>query len=696
MPNWREIPFVRLLVPLLAGILVASSIGTTFPSIIWVVLGGFVLLFLVGRKRFDYPQRWVFGALLNCFFFLVGIGLVDYNNELNLPDHFQNHLGSKLFFKGTIINEPIHKNTTHLHIQVLQIRDTTNQIIPVSGKQLLYLEESPEALNLQYGDVIVWSGYTNPIAPPANPHAFDFRQFMSHQQIHHQSYIKKDQWKPTALNQGHPILKWAYHHRQVLLKRLRKYLKGDQEFAVASALLLGHRAQISDELEDAYSDTGAMHVLAVSGLHVGLVYLLLAFLLGRIKTRHPLWKFFRTLILIVSIWTFALLTGLSPSVTRAATMFTFIIIGITLDRHNNIYNTIACSAFLLLVIDPHMLYKVGFQLSYLALLGIIYFQPKFYKLLVFEQPIIDKIWSLITVSLAAQMLTFPISMYYFHQFPLLFWLSGIIVVPAAMVILPTGILLILLGGLPIVGPLLGKLLGGMLWLMNALIYLLQSIPGSVADDIWLSGPMVVLMYLIVLVFALAFRLQNMRWMLGGLLALLLYSGVLAIDKWQKFNAASMTVYSLSKQSAIDFYDGNTAHFIRPEDLTTANLDFSISGNRLANRIKEEHALSFLEDLETDHFMKKGNYIQFMDTRMVLLNNSYTPPSSKLVVDYLLVKDNPKIKLMDYLDKISCQQVIFDKSNSYYSIKKWKLECQKIGQSYHDVAEEGAFVLTIER
>ena len=228
-----------------------------------------------------------------------------------------------------------------------------------------------------------------------NPHAFNFKKYWHHQNIHYQGFVKADHWQLLKRKQGNYIIDKALNTRNRFLQILKKNLSTENEYAVASALILGDKQSLDSDLKNAYSGTGAMHVLAVSGLHVGLVYLGLAFLLGLLKIKNWYWIFIRTTLIIISIWLFALLTGASPSVMRAATMFSFIIVGKSMRHHPSIYNTLAASAFCLLCFNPLLLMEVGFQLSYLAVSGIIYFQPKIYRWWIIDNPVGDYLWKLV-------------------------------------------------------------------------------------------------------------------------------------------------------------------------------------------------------------------------------------------------------------------------------------------------------------
>ena len=226
--------------------------------------------------------------------------------------------------------------------------------------------------------------------------------------------------------------------RDRLIAILNEALPNKEERSVVSALTLGYRTELAQDTLDYFASTGAMHVLSVSGLHVALIYMILGFLLAFLK-RGKIGPIIFSVVMILFLWIYAFISGFSPPVQRATVMFTFVIIGNGIRRPVNIYNSLTASALFLILLNPNVLFDVGFQLSYLAILGIVLIQPVLYNILELTNPILKWTWSLFTVSVAAQLMTFPLGLFYFNQFPNLFWLSNFIVVPVTTFIMWFGI-----------------------------------------------------------------------------------------------------------------------------------------------------------------------------------------------------------------------------------------------------------------
>lgn len=274
------------------------------------------------------------------------------------------------------------------------------------GKTLIYFEDSDRALKLQYGDVLCLRGNFVDVRPNGNPMEFDYSRYLRIHNVTHQSYVNDENWQKIQ-NSGHAFFSWIYGVRQFFWEVLDDSgLKGSN-LMVARALILGEKSSLDRETLRTFSSAGAMHVLAVSGLHVGIVLLIFSFLLKPIK-RLPKGRLLFVICVVLCIWFYALITGMSSSVLLAAVMFSFVIVGKELERENSVYQSIMVSAFILILIEPFVIFQVGFQLSYLAVLGIVFLQPKIYNLFYTKYFLLDKIWQISSVSIAAQLATFPL------------------------------------------------------------------------------------------------------------------------------------------------------------------------------------------------------------------------------------------------------------------------------------------------
>ena len=699
MLPWREIPFVRLLLPFLLGLLLALKFSLSFSFLPFVLAFLLLLLILLTFSSIDFKQRWLFGVLLHLFFMGFGYHLASVQTELHQQKHFQQFLEKENHLLVQVNEFPNPGERIRLTSKVLGVAENSSSIKwqEATGNLLLYLEPNPENPDLQYGDQLLLQTKVNPIPAPKNPEAFDYQKYQHFKNTHYQSFVKADQWKIVDKNRGHPFLSKAFAIRQHFLSILQKHLPGEAEFGVAAALILGNRSAITAEVREAYASTGATHVLAVSGLHVGLIYLGIAFLLNLFRFRGKNWRILKTLIMIAVIWGFAFITGASPSVLRAATMFSFIIFGRALSQHTNIYNTLALSAFFLLCYDPYLSADVGFQLSYLAVLGIVSFQAYIYRLWIIDNLLGDYIWKMISVSLAAQLTTFPITLFYFHQFPFYFWLSGIIVVPTAWFILSGGILLFFLESvLPFFAGFLGQILYGIIWLMNALIHLIQQLPAALIQGVWIGLGGMLLLYLVLLFLTVVFWRGKKYRVLAGMSALALVLGAIAWQSYERFEQKEIVIYQVSKNSLVDVVDGRSILSFQSTGLDEKSANYAAQNRRWKQGMREQQKVNFDSDkLQGKHWYYKKGFLQFYDQRLAFLNQSQLQSKQPtLALDYLLLRDNPDIDFLQIQQKHPGATWLADASNAPWTVASWQQECERLQIPFINLAEKGAQIISI--
>ena len=697
--NWRTIPFFRLTLPFVAGIwLAAGQEAILYPSVFWAFPVLFGLLWFFWRRRTGFQSRWMYGAALSVFLFLFGYQLTALHHELNRPRHFRNALSDENYVSGVIQRLRPGENSLRLVLEVEHFGSNADTLAPRTGFLLAYIDFDARSQLLSYGDQILIKGRIRPIDPPRNPKTFDFAWYMHLNNTHFSIRADSLSWEKLNEQASRSLLALTDQLRQRCIAILRKHLPTDNEFAVGAALILGYKDEISQEVTNAYVNTGAMHVLAVSGMHVGIVYLCIGALLGFLKLKHPHWKIVKMLLLLAGVWGFAILTGAAASALRAAAMFSFVIVGQSLNRQPNIYNTFAASAFLLLCVNPYLLFDIGFQLSYLAVIGIVYFQPLIYRRWYIENKIGDYFWKLSAVSLAAQITTLPISLLYFHQFPLYFWLSGLAVVPISGFVLMGGMALFLLDGIPIVGWLLGKAVYWLVWITNASIFLIQQIPGGVITGIWLSATAAILLYGAIAALTGAFEFRKFRWILVALGCFTGVAGLHALREWDNQTRRQVLVYHLPGHTAIDFMDGKKIISLNDGDLEASRLHFAAGNYRLFTGGTELVTLNAdTTTLQTDAnwFFYKG-LTQFYGFKMAVVRQPLTgkAPEARIPIDCLLLTNNVRADLEDLLQFFDPALILFDASSSPWRIKRWKEEGIRMEIPCYDIREAGAYVRDI--
>jgi competence protein ComEC len=702
MINWREIPFVRLLAAFVAGILVAIYWNYEIPGIIVAIVSLLILMVAAKQLKGLYRFRWLFGVLLNLLLVLTGYLVTWKHHELNAPDHFSKIIRSPdNIVIGQVTEVPDKKEDwIKIRLQVEGVGTSPDSLQHCTGNILLYLERDSAAEWITYGDLLSFNGKISGVEPPKNPHSFDYRRYLHFQNIHHQAFVRDGQWRLLEHGHGNPLYTAAVQWQQHFYQTLQKHMgEDDAVLAVGSALILGYRGEMPEDILTSYSDTGAMHVLSVSGLHVGIVAMLLNFLLGRVQWHSPYWKLLKLLILLGAIWAFALVTGASPSVLRATVMFSMFSIGISKQRHINFYNTLAASAFILLFYDPYWLMSVSFQLSYLAILGIVYFVPKIERLWLIENKIGHYIWQMNCVSLGATLMTIPFTLYYFHQFPTYFWLSSLVLVPLAGFDLFFGLLLLPVEAIwPSMAVWVGKALYGCIWLGNEALFFIQRLPGALIDGIWIGSWTVLLLFLLLTSGMAAISFKKFKWILAGLGLLLMVSAGYAFKTIPQAINLKLVVYHVYKHTAIDFMDGNRVYSLRDGALDEKSLSFAAEGNRFANGVGEVINFS-LEDTLThtlDTWFFQDGFIQFYETRLGIIDYKPAPViGEKVKLDYLLLRGSPKVDMEALTATFDFKTVIFDASNKKWQVEQWKKQCEQLGIVFFDINEQGAFILNLQ-
>ncbi|WP_316836654.1 ComEC/Rec2 family competence protein [Pedobacter nutrimenti] len=433
----QETIFLQLPLLFATGIVLGYSspsiflLNTLLTASVLLFIGLLLLNFFYSTLRI---YRFKHRILLMVYLLIIFLGALHYllQKELLRTDHFSKAKFELL--KVQITEEPQLRNNTQLHF-VAKVTGglTKGNYQACTGHLLISVQVNNRGLlPLKYGDVLIVKAKYQVVAAPLLSSTFDFRSWLAMQNIYHQAYFKKEDIRLLKRNKGNLLISYALNLRKKQVDIYKKFINDPQAYAVASTLILGYRSDLSSETLDAYAKTGTIHALSVSGMHVGIIYLVLNWILFFLNRSPPL-LFLKALFIILIIWFYALVTGFSPSVLRSAIMITILILSKILRKKTNSYNVLGFSAFSLLLYEPFLLFDIGFQLSYLSVIGLIWLQPKICTWFSFKSRWMNKLWSILAMSLSAQLTTFPLSIYYFHQFPVYFLFSNLfIMIPAAL------------------------------------------------------------------------------------------------------------------------------------------------------------------------------------------------------------------------------------------------------------------------
>lgn len=704
MINWREIPFVRLFLPFALGIVTAEFDVAlpTFWGNIGLGVAAFFLVFVTVR-RVEFGQRFAFGIPLSIFLFLLGSQSVFYRNELNAPRHFQQFVKNKAdaeqMILATVTDFSERPNNFRLILNLQKIGTAADSMHDCTGNVLVYIrKDSSEKRPPQYGDLILLKSDINAVAATKNPDAFDFRKYLHRQNIHYQAFTLLDNIEIVAQNRGNLIVQLAVNAQKRLLSLLKKHLTTDREFAVGSALLLGYRDAVGEDVRNAYVQTGSMHILAVSGMHILLIYNGLQLIFRLHKTGNRRFRWSQAILGLSLIWLFALITGLSASVLRAAVMASFLAIGHTMKRRGNTYNILAASAFFLLLWNPLFLFDVGFQLSYFAVIGIAYFTPKIQKLVISKSKIVNLIWDSLSFGFAAQLVVTPLSLYYFHQFPTYFWLSGLLAIPVSNGALYIGIVLFFLDWLPYVGYFLGKILFGLIFLMNEIIFLIQRFPLAIVNNLTLSLISLFLIYTALIHIGFTIHSRKLRGFFTPLSILMVLNTLYAFSTIEHREQKRIVIYHVFRNSLIDFFEGGTCFSFTKKGVKSPSVENRLKhaseNHRIQLKIKEIRPYSLDDTLKTSNFWFHKGLCQF-DSFRLLIVDKLPKEQVTLPVNAVLIRGNPPLNIEDLYQKVQFKEIIFDASNNRSDVDKWKTVCINLKIPFHDIEESGAWMCDLK-
>jgi competence protein ComEC len=693
MLRWTPYVMVRICLSFVAGILA----GIYFPQWTeerWIIIGLLVLIpayFIVYFSLRDRESvRSITGVIGLTAIFLFGILHLLINTQSRSEHHLLS-IGDKIEYYEAIVRSAPESKARSWKVEVEVNRVKTGEWRPVTGKVLLYVsKKSVDRIPWLYGDRLLIKGSPVELSTPANPHEFNFKRFLGFKNIYHQQFILFNQIKELPRVEEKGVFYYTSKARAWAVSQLTRFVKGEQQQAIAMALVLGVTEGIDTDLQNAYAASGAMHVLAVSGLHVGILYSIILLLFKPLdKFAWSRWVIFVASVII--LWSFAFVTGLSPSVQRAVTMFSFIAFSRPLGWKTNIYNTLAGSAFVLLFINPYLVMSVGFQLSYLAVLGIVYLQRPIYSLWEVEDRVGDWIWQISSVSIAAQASTFALGMLYFHQFPVYFLVSNLFVIPLATVILISGIVVL---GVALLSSFLAQLTGLLvttfIHLLNGIVFYVESLPFSIVEEIYLTTSQCWLIMLIILGMLFLFEFRKIQWLY---VALACGCG-LVIEQLMHMNQtgskSQFIVYSVNGHSAFEWIENSTGYFRADSSLLLdrERIRFHIRPNRLYHGVSRIY-----HDIPFQRVIEKGLVLyRWRNTSIVHWNVKDKPLPGSIEIDYLVVGKNSF--QMDLLDKAHrIKKIILDGSNSRAYARRLKAIASGKNIPVHYVLDDTAFVIT---
>lgn len=687
---WENRPFIRILLFFISGILFADSYSSK--NILFINAGILSLLiigyFISKKTAKHYSYRWLSGMFLYFILFILGFNLT----TLHLLNNIKDITKTQQYYKTRVISNPEYSINGVKFNAIMMPVDNPKQRF----KTMVFLKTESSKEKILPGSTIIVKAKVLIPEKPKNPYVFDYSRFLRNKEIHTVAFIKDRQWEIIKKPDKYNITFFFSHIRNKLTSILKHNgIKGNS-LEVAAAILLGNDKMIDPGLRQSYIGAGAVHILCVSGMHVGIIFLILEVIFSFLTRLHN-GIFLKNLIILILIWFYALLTGFSPSVLRASVMVSFFIIGKGLNKTFDNFNLLAASAFVLLAANPLLLFDVGFQLSYAAVTGILLFYPPLNKIIYFKYKVLKIIWSVLTVSLSAQLGAFPISIHYFHLFPVYFLFTNLLIFLLAYFIVISGIALFVFSWLPVLSVMLGKALNFFIVILNRIVNWISRLPKSTIEDIYAPWIIVLFIYLFILSIFIFFKQKKLLSLRISIFSLILIFGYSSIRQFENLTDNKLIIFAINKYTAIDFKKGKN-HLL----LTNINsnkekkiLSYQTKGYLIYNRLNKLTA-AFDKNVKNLPFLFiKNEFFKFNNHKIYILNpKKYIFPKlkNKITLDYFIYRGRKAISIKSILNSFSIKYLIFDGSVPLYLKNKLKKEALILNVPFWDVMESGAFIL----
>ncbi len=629
----QNIPFLRITVALAIGVIIGIQ-PVTDVKLYFIVAAAILAFLFVVNKFYRFSFNLAFGLGANILFILLGIIVT---NLFNRKPVFYD----KGEFVAVVLEKPQEKPNSYSTLIRVEEVHFSDSVKVTSENVIVYFEKSVSVKDLNAGEVILFGTIPQFVENNRNPYEFDYKNYLAKKRVYRQVYISTDQWIKTGYTEI-TIFTRAELIREKLLQIYRNQPIDETEFEILSALTLGYKRELDPETKRVFSASGASHVLAVSGLHVGIVFWVVSLIFGFLR-KGKNGRIFFVLISVILLWSYAFITGLSPSVMRASLMFSIYVIGENIGRKSNIYNSMAASAFILLLINPNSLFDAGFQLSYAAVFGIVFLQPRLERQITVKNKILKYFWSLLTVSISAQVATFPITSYYFGQFPGYFWLTNMFVIPAVMALIPLGISLLLLSKVSIISNLIAMLLNLILKITYFLLSSIDQLPFSVLE---ISVNQIELILILALIIAIFIYLADrkviyIKAFLFFVLLLLINNLVSDINR---LNNTELIVYNNSKNLSFHLIHGKE-NYVFSEEKADETVSHPSNYTRKKLGLNPTIFLSPADTVFDNNIIMKNNLICFND-KIISFNSNINKQGGENQPDFIINPVNLNDLLID--------------------------------------------------
>ena len=685
---WKSIPSLRLVIGLIIGISIEfkENIPLSFVAFAGLIASTIAFSFRWIPLRYQFSFQWITGLQINLLCICLGCFIAYYGN---IENH-KNWAGNYYQIKDKVIltlQEPLtNKEHTYKATASIDAVFHKGKWERVKGKAILYIHKDTGVVSLVYGSRIMTNAPLTPIINASNPGSFDYKRYCLFQGITHQSFLKTEQYVLLGNTIPSYLYYYLYRIRDRVLASLKKYIPEKDAYSIAEALLIGYREDMDKDLTLAYSNTGVVHIIAISGMHLGMLYGTMVLFFNLFRKRKWVMTWIRPIVLLTVLWGFTLIAGAVPSILRSAFMFSFILIAGIFDKRSNVYNTLSLSALCMILFNPFCIWDVGFQLSYAALIGIIMFSKQVSGWIDSRYRVLHYVWDMCAVTISAQVWTFPLILYYFHQFPKLVLISNLIVVPVSCIILYAEIVLLFLATiLSSTALYFGKAVQFSILRMNQFIQFMSSIKSGVWAGIKVSPLQTCLLFFLI-AYLLAWIIYKQKDKLVKALAICTLLFMLrAYDYILLTNQNKLIVYNVSNHTILELMNGT--HTINYSDSSTGNDRFL--NNYFEKPAHVENRTEIIAEAPLPDYIKANNQ------SIVILNKPIRrdlPISPPIPIDVLIITRNASSSLAQIHAAFKAKTIVIDGSVGMWKTEQMKKDNNRLHLPLYSTPDSGAFVV----
>ncbi len=685
-------PFLRLLLPLIAGFLVGNylffkEVYVPDTVLVGVSAGLFFLLLAVYFSR-RYSFRWIFGSV--AYLLVFGAGTGGMNQVLQQTVYaFQKQ---ECVYRAILTDRPDEKEHTFLCPAFLTEKQDSVGVVPVNRKVLLYISKDSLAGSLHNGDELVLMARVSPPSNNGNPDEFDYARYLRYRGIGGVAFVAEGKWQIIGHRMSRSFRQIALDCRDRILDKYRALKFEPDEFAVLAALTVGYKEELGEDIRETYSVSGASHVLALSGLHIGFLYMLLLLLLKWLPGNVWRGRLFRAIVIITALWGFAFITGLSPSVVRSVIMFSLLALSVLSGRTGISLNTLALTAFIMLAVHPFWLFDVGFQLSFSAVTAILLIYPRLFRLLPIGNGVLKKIWALMCVSLAAQIGTAPLVLLYFSRFSTHFLLTNLLVIPLVSVIMYSAVILLVVSPFSLLYTWCAVAVKFLIDLLNAAVRWVEHLPLASIDNVWIYPAEVLAFYLALLACMRHMMVRSAKSLYLVGVCLLVTGSLHWAWRMADRPVQSIVFYNVRGCPVVHCIESQGKSWLAYADSIPDERRLSRAVTGYWNRLHLNTPIPITKDYCSSGFWMQDRLLLFGNKRICMVSDNRwrnKTAAEPLNIDYLYLCKGYTGRLESLAQLFHCREVILDSSLSAYYKGVFSEECRRLGLHFISLSDEGS-------